>query len=197
MLVGRLYVMCLNTKTLPSHIYKTIVSIPKTITINIKKESHSIIVITGTLGTLTHLLHRSIDVQLRDTSKLIVYAKHLNIKNKALIGTTHALINNMITGVTTGFTKTLQLIGIGYRVSIQNNIINLIVGLSHSIDYILPMEITATCPTQTELVLTSINKQLIGQVAADLRALRPPEPFKGKGIRYINEIVHNKNTKKK
>ncbi|URJ24122.1 50S ribosomal protein L6 [Blochmannia endosymbiont of Camponotus sp.] len=189
--------MCLNTKILPRYICKTIIFVPKTIAINIIVENHSIS-ITGTLGTLTRILHKSVDVQLHDTSKLMVCSNNsFNVKNKALIGTTCALINGMIIGVTTGFTKTLQLVGIGYRVSIQDNIISLIIGLSHSIDYILPIEIAATCPSQTEIILTGMNKQLIGQVAADLRALRPPEPFKGKGIRYIDEIVHNKDTKKK
>ncbi|UOY04617.1 50S ribosomal protein L6 [Candidatus Blochmanniella pennsylvanica] len=188
--------MCLNTKIFPRHICKTIISIPKTITVNIIVENHSIS-ITGTLGALTLILHKLVNVQLHDASKLMVYSNSFDVKNKALIGTTCALINGMITGVTRGFTKTLQLVGIGYRVSIQDNIINLIIGLSHSIDYILPTEIAATCPSQTEIILTGINKQLIGQVAADLRALRPPEPFKGKGIRYIDEIVHNKDTKKK
>ncbi|URJ24634.1 50S ribosomal protein L6 [Candidatus Blochmanniella camponoti] len=175
---------------------KTIISIPKTITINIIIKNHSIS-ITGALGALTRILHKSVDVQLHNTSKLIVYSNSFDVKNKALIGTTCALITGMITGVTKGFTKTLQLVGIGYRVSIQDNVISLIIGLSHSIDYILPAEIVATCPSQTEIILTGMNKQLIGQVAADLRALRPPEPFKGKGIRYINEIVHTKDTKKK
>ncbi|URJ28511.1 50S ribosomal protein L6 [Blochmannia endosymbiont of Camponotus sp. C-046] len=188
--------MCLNTKILSHYIYKIIISIPKTITIHTIIENHSV-AITGSLGTLIHTLHKSINVQLCDTSKLIIYTNSFDVKNKALMGTTRALINGMITGVTTGFTRTLQLIGIGYRASILDNTINLIIGLSHSINYILPMEITATCPSQTEIILTGINKQLIGQVAADLRALRPPEPFKGKGIRYIDEIIYNKDTKKK
>ncbi|URJ30165.1 50S ribosomal protein L6 [Blochmannia endosymbiont of Camponotus sp.] len=178
-----------------SHVYKTIILIPNIITI--KLQDHCIYV-TGTLGTSTLRLHKSIAVQLHDEKKLLVYTnENINIKNKALIGTTHALINNMITGVTTGFTKKLQLIGIGYRVAVKNNIINLTIGFSHSINYTLPVEITAICPSQTEITITGINKQIVGQIAADLRSLRPPEPFKGKGIRYINEIIHNKDTKKR
>ncbi|URJ27983.1 50S ribosomal protein L6 [Candidatus Blochmannia vicinus (nom. nud.)] len=178
------------------HAYKTIILVPNITTI--KLQDHFIYV-TGTRGTLTLKLHKSIDVQqLHDEKKLLVYTnENINIKNKALIGTTHALINGMITGVTTGFTKKLQLIGIGYRVAVQNNIISLTIGFSHSINYTLPVEITATCPSQTEITITGINKQIVGQIAADLRSLRPPEPFKGKGIRYINEIVHNKDTKKR
>ncbi|WP_331828353.1 50S ribosomal protein L6 [Candidatus Blochmannia sp. SNP] len=177
------------------HIYKTIILIPNITTIKLQDRC---IYITGTLGTLTLELHKSIDVQLHDEKKLSVYTtKNINNKNKALIGTTCALINSMITGVTTGFTKKLQLIGIGYRVAIQNNIINLTIGFSHPINYTLPVEITATCPSQTEIIITGINKQIVGQIAADLRSLRPPEPFKGKGIRYINEIIHNKDTKKR
>ncbi|WP_159714556.1 50S ribosomal protein L6 [Blochmannia endosymbiont of Camponotus nipponensis] len=187
--------MCLNTKNIAeSYIYKTMISIPSIITIKVKDYRISV---RGALGTLTYKLHESIDVQFYDTSTLLICINNFDVKNKALIGTTRALINGMITGVTTGFTKKLQLIGIGYRVFIQENVINLIIGLSHSVNYILPMDITVTCPSQTEIVLKGMNKQLIGQVAADLRALRPPEPFKGKGIRYIDEIVHIKNTKKK
>lgn len=176
--------------------YTKIVIIPDAVTVQIKDKS---IIVIGALGELKYQFHEFIELKLYDFNKLYIYIKSNNIdnKNKALVGTTHALVKNMIHGVMLGFIKKLKLIGIGYRVSIKDNILNLIIGLSHSINYILPVGIQAQCLNQTEIILNSINKQLIGQVAADLRLIRPPEPFKGKGIRYMDEIIINKDTKKR
>lgn len=155
--------------------------------------------ITGVLGTLIHVLHTSVVVKLENMKSIVVFSKnkYVNVTNKAVIGTTAALIRNMLLGVTQGFSKRLQLVGIGYRASITDNIVDLIIGLSHSVRYKFPAEVKAICINQTEILLTSMNKQLIGQVAADLRFIRPPEPFKGKGIRYIDEVICNKGTKKR
>lgn len=171
--------------------------IPNSI-VNVIIEKHCIS-ITGLLGTLTRVLHESIIVKIDDARKMIVYThdKHISAIHKALIGTTTALICSMIVGVTTGFSKKLQLVGIGYRASITRDVIDLVIGLSHSVKYTLPVEVKATCTNQTDIILTSISKQLVGQVAADLRAIRPPEPFKGKGIRYIDEIIYSKDAKKR
>lgn len=175
--------------------YKKIIIIPDTIKIVVENDSISV---QGKLGKLTHVLNKCITVKLNSLKYLDIYAKNDDFNAKCLIGTTYSLINGMIIGVTVGFVKKLQLVGIGYRVSVENDsILNLIIGLSHPVCYKLPIGIKAQCLNQTEIVLTGINKQLIGQVAADLRAIRPPEPFKGKGIRYLNELVYNKETKKK
>lgn len=103
----------------------------------------------------------------------------------------------MVIGVTEGFTKKLTLKGVGYRAAIKGNAVNLTLGFSHPVDHELPEGVKAECPTQTEIVLTSIDKQLVGQVAADIRAYRSPEPYKGKGVRYADEIVRIKEAKKK
>ncbi|MBC9129796.1 50S ribosomal protein L6 [Frischella sp. Ac48] len=115
----------------------------------------------------------------------------------AQAGTARALVNAMVIGVTTGFTKKLQLVGVGYRAQLKGNSIGLSLGYSHPIEHVLPAGVTAECPSQTEIILKSADKQLIGQVAADIRAYRRPEPYKGKGVRYADEVVRTKEAKKK
>lgn len=115
----------------------------------------------------------------------------------ALSGTYRALVNNMVVGVTNGFEKKLQLVGVGYRAQAKGKSLNLSLGLSHPVDYALPDGVTAETPSQTEIVLKAADKQLLGQVAAEIRAFRPPEPYKGKGIRYADEHVRRKEAKKK
>ncbi|WP_392566413.1 50S ribosomal protein L6 [Utexia brackfieldae] len=115
----------------------------------------------------------------------------------AQAGTARALVNSMVIGVTTGFVKKLQLVGVGYRAQMKGNAIGLSLGFSHPIEHQLPAGVTAECPSQTEIVLKSADKQLIGQVAADIRAYRRPEPYKGKGVRYADEVVRTKEAKKK
>ncbi|MDU3395401.1 MAG: 50S ribosomal protein L6 [Klebsiella oxytoca] len=115
----------------------------------------------------------------------------------AQAGTARALLNSMVVGVTEGFTKKLQLVGVGYRAAVKGDVVNLALGFSHPVEHKLPAGITAECPTQTEIVLKGADKQVIGQVAADLRAYRRPEPYKGKGVRYADEVVRTKEAKKK
>jgi len=115
----------------------------------------------------------------------------------AMWGTTRALINNMVTGVSAGFEKKLTLIGVGYRAKTQGNKINLTLGFSHPIEHELPKGVSVETPSQTEIILKSIDKGLVGQVAAEIRAYRPPEPYKGKGVRYTDEHVVRKDAKKK
>ena len=110
-------------------------------------------------------------------------------KSNAMAGTTRALVYNMVTGVSEGFEKKLTLVGIGYRAQMQGKIINLTLGLSHPVNYPIPDGITVELPSQTEIVVRGIDKQVVGQVAADIRAYRPPEPYKGKGIRYSDEVI--------
>lgn len=115
----------------------------------------------------------------------------------AQAGTARALVNNMVIGVTAGFVRKLLLQGVGYRAAVKGNSVNLTLGFSHPVEYTLPAGVTAECPSQTEIVLKGADKQVIGQVAADIRAYRRPEPYKGKGIRYSDEIVRRKEAKKK
>lgn len=178
-----------------SCIYRKVV-VPSSVKIELE---NNCVVIIGNLGKLSHKLNKCISVQLNNLSCLSIYSKYHSVYVKALVGTTQSIINGMIAGVTLGFVKKLRLVGIGYRVSIEknSNILNLIVGFSHPVYYKLPKGIQAQCFSQTEIVLTGIDKQLIGQIAADLRSIRPPEPFKGKGIRYADEIIRNKETKKR
>lgn len=190
-----MYHKSIHFNTIYPHIYKKTISIPESVTIKIKNDC---IFITGKLGTLMHEIHHSINIQLHEFKYLDICSNTITANSKALIGTIRSLINGMIIGVTLGFIKKLQLVGIGYRAYINDsNIITFTIGLSHSINYVLPKGISARCLNNTEIVLNGINKQLIGQVAANLRSIKPPEPFKGKGIRYLDEIVRNKDTKKR
>jgi len=115
----------------------------------------------------------------------------------ALTGTTRALINNMVTGVVSGFEKKLELVGVGYRAQAQGNKLNLTLGFSHPVDHVVPEGISVETPSQTEIVIKGIDKQVVGQVAAEIRAYRPPEPYKGKGVKYADEIIIRKEAKKK
>jgi large subunit ribosomal protein L6 len=126
-----------------------------------------------------------------------VSAKDNSRQADALAGTFRSLINNMVVGVSEGFEKKLELQGVGYRAKAQGKSLNLTVGYSHPIDYKLPEGVTADTPSQTEIVISGADKQLVGQVAAEIRDFRPPEPYKGKGIRYVDERVFRKEAKKK
>ncbi|MGB5536288.1 MAG: 50S ribosomal protein L6, partial [Thiogranum sp.] len=115
----------------------------------------------------------------------------------ALAGTMRALVSNMVTGVSEGFEKKLQLVGVGYRAQAQGQKLNLTLGFSHPVDYPVPEGITVETPSQTEVVVKGVDKQRVGQVAAEIRAYRPPEPYKGKGVKYADEIIVRKEAKKK
>ena len=117
-------------------------------------------------------------------------------ESTALAGTTRSLINNMIIGVTEGYTKTLILVGVGYRAKANGKKLELTLGFSHPVFYDLPDEVEVETPSQTEVVLKSHNKQMLGQVAAEIRSFRPPEPYKGKGVKYSDEIIRRKEAKK-
>jgi large subunit ribosomal protein L6 len=119
------------------------------------------------------------------------------VQGDALSGTMRAVVANMVTGVSKGFERRLNLVGVGYRAQAQGETLNLNLGFSHPVAYKLPQGVTAETPTQTEIVLKGVDRQLVGQVAAEVRAYRKPEPYKGKGVRYVNEVVIIKETKKK
>ena len=154
------------------------------------------VAVKGSKGSLELMLHSSVGVS-QDGSTLQVAAKQATRQSGALAGTFRSLINNMIVGVSVGFEKKLELRGVGYRAKAEGKKVNLTVGYSHPINYVLPEGVSAETPTQTEIVLTGADKQKVGQVAAEIRDFRPPEPYKGKGIRYVDEHVFRKEAKKK
>lgn len=152
--------------------------------------------VKGGKGTLKLALNSVVDIN-KDGSELKFAAKNSSKFSRAMSGTTRSLVNNMVTGVSQGFQKKLQLIGVGYRVQAQGKKLNLTLGFSHPVVYELPESVSAEIPSQTEIVLSCADKQLLGQVAAEIRAFRPPEPYKGKGVRYADENVRRKEAKKK
>jgi len=152
--------------------------------------------VKGSKGNLEMALHDAIEVS-KEGDTLRVTAKNDSRQAVALSGTFRALINNMVTGVSQGFQKKLQLQGVGYRAKAQGSVLNISVGYSHPIDFEVPKGVTAETPTPTEIVVSGADKQLVGEVAAKIREFRPPEPYKGKGIRYLDEHVYRKEAKKK
>ena len=154
------------------------------------------VTVKGPLGTLNHTLNTCIGLNQAD-GFINVERKDDTVESAALSGTTRALVNNMVIGVTTGFERKLSLVGVGYRAAAQGETLKLQLGFSHDIIYNLPKGVKAETPSQTEIIIKGSNKQQVGQVAAEVRAYRSPEPYKGKGVRYIDEVVHLKETKKK
>ncbi len=152
--------------------------------------------VKGTKGELNHEIHTLVEVNQQDSS-LTFAARNTGQNSNALAGTTRALLNNMVTGVSQGFEKKLTLVGVGYRAQAQGKKLNLSLGFSHPVEYQVPEGISIETPSQTEIVVTGIDKQKVGQVAANIRAYRPPEPYKGKGVRYTDEHVVRKEAKKK
>lgn len=154
------------------------------------------ITIKGKNGELSRSINNAVVISQEDGA--IKFAPREGATDAwAQAGTARALINSMVIGVTEGFTKKLQLVGVGYRAQLKGNAVGLSLGFSHPIEHKLPAGVTAECPTQTEIILKSADKQLIGQVAADIRSYRRPEPYKGKGVRYADEVVRTKEAKKK
>ncbi len=176
-----------------SRIANAPVALPKGVEANI---SASQISVKGGKGSLDLALHNLVGVE-QDGEELKVSAKDSSREAGALAGTFRSLINNMVVGVSEGFEKKLELQGVGYRAKASGKTINLTVGYSHPIDYKLPEGVTAETPSQTEITISGVDKQLVGQVAAEIREFRPPEPYKGKGIRYVDERVYRKEAKKK
>lgn len=152
--------------------------------------------VKGPLGTLTQFMLPAVRIE-REGDKLTCKAIEGATDGSAMSGTMRALISNMVTGVTKGYEKKLNLVGVGYRAQAQGATLNLTLGFSHPVAHAMPSGIKVETPTQTEIVIKGINKQLVGQVAAEVRAYRPPEPYKGKGVRYSDETIVLKETKKK
>ena len=168
------------------------INIPDNVNVDIKD---NIVFVKGKKGELELNLSSSISITIKDNIITINYDEK-NQKSVALAGTSRSLLNNMIIGVSDGFEKKLELIGVGYRAKASGKLLELTLGFSHPIKYQLPEEVEVETPSQTEVILKSHNKQILGQAAAEIRAFRPPEPYKGKGVRYSDEQVKRKEAKK-
>lgn len=176
-----------------SRVAKAPVAIPAGVEVKLNGQE---ITIKGTKGELTRVIHA--DVVVAQEENNLTFGPREGLASAwAQAGTARALVNNMVVGVTEGFTKKLVLKGVGYRAAIKGNAVGLTLGFSHPVEHELPAGVKAECPTQTEIVLTGCDKQEVGQVAADIRSYREPEPYKGKGIRYADENVRTKEAKKK
>ena len=167
------------------------VNLPKGVEVNINGSSVSV---KGGKGTLEMTLTDGIGIDVNEGVAQITYDFDTN---RAMAGTTRALLNNLVVGVSDGWEKKLVLNGVGYRAKAAGKTVNLNLGLSHPVDYELPEGLSAETPTQTEIVIRGTDKQAVGQAAAEIRSFRPPEPYKGKGIRYADEYVRRKEAKKK
>lgn len=180
-----------------SRIAKVPVSVPSGVDVRI---DNGMVTVKGQKGELNFQLSSGIEIIQNDGMLNVRLVKTEGKVSKHMLsmsGTTRAMLQNLITGVTSGFEKRLTIKGVGYRAQTQGRNLNLNLGFSHPVVYELPEGVAAETPTQTEIVLRGVDKQAVGQVAADIRAFRPPEPYKGKGVRYLDEHVARKQAKKK
>ncbi len=175
-----------------SRVAKAPVVIPAGVEVKLNGQE---ITVKGKNGSLTRVLNDAVAVNQEDSQ--LTFGLTEGASEIAQAGTARALVNNMVIGVTDGFEKKLQLIGVGYRAQVQGKKLNLSLGFSHPVDFELPEGVIAECPSQTEIVIKGADKQMVGQVAAKVRSYRPPEPYKGKGVRYADEHVMRKEAKKK
>lgn len=176
-----------------SRIAKMPVTIPAGVDVTMNDQNLSV---KGSGGVLSLTQNALVKIS-SDSGKLSFTAANDSREADAMAGTLRQLVNNMVVGVTKGFEKKLTLIGVGYKAQAQGNKLNLTVGYSHPVNIDMPVGITVTTPTPTEVIIKGADRQRVGQVAAEVRAIRPPEPYKGKGIRYSDEKVAIKETKKK
>ncbi len=152
--------------------------------------------VKGQKGSLEMVVNDLVKISIEGNT-LITTPAESDQKSWAMAGTMRALANNMVTGVSQGFQKKLELVGVGYRAQAKGKVLNLTLGFSHPVEFPIPEGVAVETPSQTEIVLSSIDKQLLGQTAANIRSFRPPEPYKGKGVRYSDEYVRRKEAKKK
>ncbi len=176
-----------------SRVAKMPIALPKDAQATISAEQ---ITVKGPLGTLSQALTGVVNIK-NDNGTLTFEAANDSREANAMSGTLRALVNNMVNGVTKGFEKKLNLVGVGYRAQAQGDKLNLSLGFSHPVVHQMPQGVKCETPTQTEILIKGISRQQVGQVAAEVRAYRSPEPYKGKGVRYANEVVILKETKKK
>ena len=176
-----------------SRVAKAPIAIPQGVDVNLSAEA---ITVKGKLGTMVRALHTSVQIVHKDGKLSFAPANDERASN-AMAGTMRALVAGMVHGVTQGFEKKLTLIGVGFKAQAQGDKLNLAIGFSHPINKTMPAGIKVETPTPTEILIKGVDKQMVGQIAAEVRGIRPPEPYKGKGNRYFDETVAIKETKKK
>ncbi len=174
-----------------SRIAKQPIPVPAGVEVKLQSQH---LAVKGSLGEVHMEIHPDVRVEHKDNQLRVLTEK---TGNTAMAGTTRSLMNNLVAGVSEGFSKKLELIGVGYRAQSRGKTLNLALGFSHPVDYPIPDGIKITTPSQTEVVVSGADKQKVGQVAAEIRAYRPPEPYKGKGIKYAEERIIRKEAKKK
>jgi len=176
-----------------SRVGKMPIAVPQGVDVQIKADQISV---KGSLGTLTRPINSLVTVK-NEGGKLMFTPANESVEADAMSGTMRALVANMVNGVSKGFEKKLTLVGVGFRAQAAGSKLNLQIGFSHPVAKDMPTGITVQTPTQTEIIIKGSDRQVVGQIAAEVRAIRPPEPYKGKGIRYADEKVSLKETKKK
>jgi large subunit ribosomal protein L6 len=176
-----------------SRVGKHPVAVPSGVTVEI---ANRVLKAKGKLGELSLKLSDEVEAKLED-GKVVVTPRSESKRARTLWGTTRALVNNMVGGVSKGFSKTLEISGVGYRAQVQGKQLQIALGYSHDVVYAIPEGINIVTPKPTEIVVTGIDKQKVGQVAAEIRGFRPPEPYKGKGVKYAEEHIFRKEGKKK
>lgn len=169
------------------------VEIPSGVEVSISGQT---INVKGTKGAVSFDAHPSVEV-INENSSIKFSARAGKSNAHAMSGTVRSLVNNIVTGVSKGFERKLQLVGVGYRAQVQGKQLNLSLGFSHPVEFMVPDGINIETPSQTEIIVSGIDKQQVGQVSADIRAYRPPEPYKGKGVKYADERIIRKEAKKK
>jgi large subunit ribosomal protein L6 len=178
-----------------SRVGKKPVAIPTGVTVNVEGQKVSV---KGPKGELEVVLHRDVEPKLETEAKAIKIDPRANTKRtRAMWGLSRSLVQNLVSGVTKGFERRLEINGVGYRAAVQGKSLQLALGYSHEVRYAIPEGITVATPRPTEIVVSGIDRQKVGQVAAEIRAFRPPEPYKGKGVRYAGEYIFRKEGKKK
>ena len=175
-----------------SRVAKNPINVPDNVELNIVE---NLIKVKGSKGEIEFNIPSSVSIENNENVLTVKYNED-DQQSVALAGTTRSIVNNMVIGVSVGFEKKLELIGVGYRAKASGKLLELTLGFSHPIKYQLPEEVEVETPSQTEVVLKSHNKQILGQAASEIRAFRPPEPYKGKGVRYSDEQVKRKEAKK-
>jgi|TARA_Y100000588_G_scaffold286817_1_gene304810 large subunit ribosomal protein L6 len=173
-----------------SRVAKNPISVPKGVEVTLEGRS---VKVKGPNGDLDLTLYPNLDIRHEDDTLRVEYSRDVD---QAMAGTTRSLLGNMITGVTQGFQKSLTIVGVGYRAQAEGAKLNLSLGFSHPVVYKVPGGVNVETPSQTEVLVKGADKQKVGQVAAEIRSFRPPEPYKGKGIRYSDEHVRRKQAKK-
>jgi large subunit ribosomal protein L6 len=176
-----------------SRIGKHPVAIPAGVSVDLSGQT---LTAKGALGTLSLAVSGEVSATIAD-GHVTIAPRNETKRARALWGTTRALVNNMITGVSTGFTRNIEINGVGYRAAVQGNTLTLQLGYSHDIAYPIPKDVKIACERPTAITISGADRQRVGQVAAEIRGYRPPEPYKGKGVKYVGETIRRKEGKKK